>query len=1397
MSDATPAYRGYRLQTLYILDRILSTDGSEGLIFQPEGAEDLAIRDGERRLVEVSQVKAYSSDLILSLLSPSKADSFLYRANDLLLAHSDIQIDVVSFGRVGSELEQAASNDGIERQAVVKKISSYGLLSELEATKLFERLRFVSVSEQNIRARIFSTIEDLSLGIDPEPAFDMLNFWLYLCAEKKQEISQSDITQKINNIGRFIAERAAHHSEWFRSVIPIEDGRTDAQSRQKLSEEFHRGISARYEHILADVDEPRPSKIAEIHQGFEKSQVVIVHGASGQGKTTIAYRYLYTFFPGQWRFQILLVENRQQAAGIAAALSGHARAISIPIVVYMDVAPSDIGWEELAKQLSSHRNIQILITVREEDFRRANISGAEIQFTEVDLQFDESEAEGIYQSLSVTEMPDKFLDFKDAWNRFGNSGPLMEFVYLITQGDSLRQRLQQQVQRIQDEVRSGKCSPEELILLRLVSVASAFEARLKLREVVQHLHIASPQQTLKLLEKEYLLRRNEDGTLVGGLHPVRSAILTDILIDPAFSPWSESASICLPFIFEPDIGSFLLYAFSRHSADVEPLLSALSSEQPTAWTAIAGVLRALLWLGVREYAEANRHIIQDIDERLNQAWTIFLDLDIADAMPGVTDEAQSALMPILSPERRAWVRDLRSRQTDKANAFIPVSRWLASLVNEPDLPASELDWLGIGEVLFWIGQLNITLPVSKWLEQVDLNAAVEFLPLETLADLSVGIFYSSPEVYDSWMNINRTVILARFREETQSLAWENDGKNLRTHFFIKLFQAEEDIPVTQNKPGSGKDKFFRAAMIRLRLLRRLFPNYRCYGSRGYGHQVWINAELNDDTQKDIPVRNLPLQSLTRVNSVFRVLGERSLRPADWGVYAQDVMKLRRQVEKTLRQLNCKLEIYFRKEKVDKSLGQYACSNKWKYVRQLIETSPRLPRCAFDEWGFSSDGNSRESESNQNMLDSRQNLAFEKYREYAKAFNEYVRTCSNFFNQAEKVLIIGPELKGDNSNKAIEIAQRAGIDLSSQARLSILNLGDAWLVIPQLQSEFRKILAQFIEATELAEIERLETDTFSSIWKTWYFFASYPTRCFSEAKQKPDILFKKKVKEIKKSIEQEFKKTTSDAVKIDIFSEDIRWNIDSTLWIQINGDSAIGVYTSIETTIDALKKAVDSVYANDLRRYAIKFTWTSIAILLLVKGKPLRAEAIRFSSDLIAVDPGYKMKWWNLIPVEIPEHSFNYLSLEPWKHPRLAMAEDLKSSIFQLSTIASHIKDFERLPNVDDVGKELLRSYMDEITLLLGKAFQSSLDAMSKLLSRLKFLSEKESDSHYIGLITEMLWRTHEQILPLTYSSESEIITSSMSIEEIGEWSERLSLAQESAVAVYLYWIDNTTTLKVD
>jgi ABC-type transport system involved in cytochrome bd biosynthesis fused ATPase/permease subunit len=86
-------------------------------------------------------------------------------------------------------------------------------------------------------------------------------------------------------------------------LSPIDDQQINL-NESKLHEEFYQGVSAKYEHILANADVFRPNKIREIEAKFKECSIVIIHGASGQGKSTLAYRYLREYFPNMWKFKI-------------------------------------------------------------------------------------------------------------------------------------------------------------------------------------------------------------------------------------------------------------------------------------------------------------------------------------------------------------------------------------------------------------------------------------------------------------------------------------------------------------------------------------------------------------------------------------------------------------------------------------------------------------------------------------------------------------------------------------------------------------------------------------------------------------------------------------------------------------------------------------------------------------------------------------------------------------------------------------------------------------------------------------------------------------------------------------------------------------------------------------
>ncbi len=147
--------------------------------------------------------------------------------------------------------------------------------------------------------------------------------------------------------------------------------------------------------------------------------------------------------------------------------------------VYIDAQPGNNLWVQVVKELSEYQNIKLLITVREEDFKRVDTPSTALGLPEtLELSFERNEGHQIFNDLVARKVPEHLLSFEEAWERFGGTGPLLEFVYLATQNESLHERLSKQVKQLENEVRGGQLTPSELSLLRIVAAASAYGTRL-------------------------------------------------------------------------------------------------------------------------------------------------------------------------------------------------------------------------------------------------------------------------------------------------------------------------------------------------------------------------------------------------------------------------------------------------------------------------------------------------------------------------------------------------------------------------------------------------------------------------------------------------------------------------------------------------------------------------------------------------------------------------------------------------------------------------------------------------------------------------------------------------------------------------------------------------------
>ena len=1055
--SAGPALRGFRLQILYTLARLTEPRAALQATLWPEGVEDLAIFDDQGVLREAIQIKAHTAPLTLSELLSKRGNGLLQRAVEIARKHPECRARLLSFGPFGQELDDAWEGTGAARDRVTGKLKDAGL-SPKDVSILFDCLTLERVDEAAEQAKIDEFLGTVpALAGQSSHAAAILSQWLYSAAERRERIGQADLIARLAQVGRYLNARDGYWRDWF-SVVELLDPDShpdiDLESeRDRLTDQFQQGTSARYEHVLAGCDIPRRRWLDRIGAGFEKASVVIVHGASGQGKSALAYRWLHDETPDLWRLEVKLAETRRDALQIAATLSGHARAVGAPLTIYLDVRPGDFAWTDLVQELARLPQIRVLVSIREEDWRRAKLSGATVAFEEFALTLEEPEAREIYRLLDRPGVSTPFLSFEDAWRRFagsaGTDGPLMEFVYLVTRTETLRERLKQQVDAIRDAAIEKPGLRAAVELLALVSFASALGARLDVASLREHFPGTDLGRIVERLESEYLVRRVDQGLQLDGLHPVRSRLLADILCDGiAFAP-QALAQRCLDLLWAEDTEVFLLHFASGYADLMPPMVRHLDGWQPRTWAGVGGVLRALLWWGVRQYVDRLSGLVAEIMDTSGKAWLVTLDLDLAELTPPYGTAIWRQL-DFVSDQRKARLQSFLDRQPPKATALAAARQWLASLATAPSPPETYADWTAVSELSYWAGRWPIDAPVGGLLRAIDLALVLDRLPLQQVSELLRGRWELEGDRMRAWLDAHRERIAARFRKETDTVWIEDSDGTIRAHFIVSWGTLAHDDKPGPDDEANRKERLHAEAMRRVELMRGLFPDRSGYGCQGYGHEIFP-MPYDSTTKTSIKRDGLHPEWATRINGFANRLIELQFRPEEWSDYLSDVWSLREEMTAVIGDLRRALTSHFRSKRKDRVIGARLNAKAWDALRATLGKGIALPRQAVDEWGFVAEGQVTNGPNGASRIE--QGFALSAYRPYLKSQSDLVIGLNNFLNQAMPYLY----LHCSDGMAGIEVSRvliQAKLDESGDdlARPGLVahNLADAVAALPRFQ-----------------------------------------------------------------------------------------------------------------------------------------------------------------------------------------------------------------------------------------------------------------------------------------------------------------------------------------------------------
>ena len=288
-----------------------------------------------------------------------------------------------------------------------------------------------------------------------------------------------------------------------------------------------------------------------------------------------------------------------------------------------------------------------------------------------------------------------------------------------------------------------------------------------------------------------------------------------------------------------------------------------------------------------------------------------------------------------------------------------------------------------------------------------------------------------------------------------------------------------------------------------------------------------------------------------------------------------------------------------------------------------------------------------------------------------------------------------------------------------------------------QNEFRSFLGKRVSTNELDWLEHQEKDVFQSLLMMWYFFIFHPAKIMQNALNESSKRFKEIVRKIRNNLQKQCKIISSEALQITVMAEDILWENNPALWLQIDGRYPIDVYNSLEQVFAAIPQAVQRVDNRELGNFVAQLRWNYVVIVPLVRGKCLDVTAWHVSLPvLLSNKETNELGWWNLVQQPIPQDAWAKLGLEIWKVPQFEFALRFLKSTAELSLLAAHIRDFERLPELDNLGLELLQSHIHSVTVKMADAFEASQKAAADLINIFEKVSETEYD-HRSNLMAAM------------------------------------------------------------
>lgn len=1031
---AQSAWKGFSAQTLYIASRVI--DDQSNSMFFPEDIEDLVVKCNNN-VVEAVQVKNITADLSLSSLASTKTsasgDGFFKRVCSLHKQYPDFNcVRVVYFNSLGTELDEFKRGiSGTKERIQRKLISNHGIDAD-DAEWLLSAFIFEKCNLDELDSCISEQIHSyLPTMVAPDMAKSLLIQYISNLSHNKGHTSLHLWQEEIHRIGSNIAAIDGYFKVYGKSLIRLCELSTSKNSEQ-LRNEFMQGVSAHPAHIREELDFHRNEWIAKIQTALNNSGVALIKGVSGQGKTALCYRYLIDNYPEELVFCVRSIATETQAYDLVSALESLAKHAP-DIAVYIDVQPGENQWVFLLQELQLRGlSVPVLISIRDEDYNLTRLNGKFVQFDTVELSLSEQEARNIYDTYTKDQPHPDYRSFEEAWQKFGTHGPLIEFMYLLTNSQTLTQRLTEQV----DDLLMERVPDSWLDILQLVCLTGRLGCSVNLRTLRAVINCDNVNAAIKRFSDEYLIKVSDNGAQIEALHPVRAQIICDALNERIDSNQEDVVVAAINCIESSNV-RFLLFDYFTSNEYTQAFIYRLATTHFSDWTAYAGVLNAMLWLDVKRYVDANMPFIQELINQRGKGWLTFIPIDMTGLlrpnelmaeglinMSGVNKTALQTAIQEVKSSLTAMCIDYQATDIFVGNCTLPNSH-----------PKNDSEWGNLGYSLFWLSKRRIT--VSNFFDSSAFQESMYLGDVQSKANCLRGMI--EHEAFADCCSAAKEILVLRIIKDYQVIFYEDAPETVYCKFVPPMFGARD-------KNGNAPRNFNHHWRIKmLRLLQQLFPEKEYIDIELLGVDLHSNLGIEPlDYKLHIHKDNRPNSWVTEINSWIKTRIDYYNRPSSWKEYIERIDCIRTVANQLVVELIGFIDFLYKKRRFNQDRWNRIVEKRKQFNVHTFGDN-LLPISIVDPYCLS-----REDMQEDSVGEIESPLVsvsyVDKYKRFRKSFSKTFQPLDNFFRQCEEVLAIRVFNKPNDNVK--------------EFRLAIINLFDSAKNIVEFQKEYQYLFSPY-------------------------------------------------------------------------------------------------------------------------------------------------------------------------------------------------------------------------------------------------------------------------------------------------------------------------------------------------